>query len=62
MKSSILKNTLVSFSTISILILGTSTSAGPSAKNKKVFDYWTPERIASEVPRDMVIDKKNGLG
>ncbi|TQV77120.1 hypothetical protein FLL45_03995 [Aliikangiella marina] len=36
----------------------TLANAAPSDKNKKIFDYWTPERINSAIPRDMVKDNQ----
>ena len=36
--------------------------AKPNDKNKKVIEYWTPERISKAIPRHLVVDKKNGLG
>lgn len=44
------------------LFVASNALAKPTEKNKKVIEYWTQERIASAIPRRMVIDKKNGLG
>lgn len=32
--------------------------SGPSAAAQRVFDFWTPERIASAIPRDLTIDPR----
>lgn len=48
-------------SSVIIPIVFSSVSAAPSEKSKRVFDYWTAERIAKAIPRQMVKDRK-GLG
>jgi len=35
-----------------------AAEAAPSARAQKVFDFWTPERVALAQPRDMVIDER----
>ena len=39
---------------------GPSAKAQPSARAQSVIDHWTPDRIASAIPRDLVFDE-NGL-
>lgn len=36
----------------------TGTGDGPSAAAQRVFDFWTPERIAQATPRDLVVDAR----
>jgi hypothetical protein len=33
-----------------------------NSNSKRTFDYWTPERIAKAIPRDLVIDPVTGEG
>ena len=44
------------------ILLSSSLFAKPSEKHQRVVDHWTADRIASAIPRNMVIDKNNGLG
>ena len=60
-KNIITKNTFLLL-TLSTLLFTTSISAKPSDKNQRVIDYWTAERIAAAIPRNLVLDKNNGLG
>lgn len=55
MRKSITIKTLLSVFAAAPLCFSVAIAA-PSDKNKKIFDYWTAERIQSAVPRDMVKD------
>ena len=46
--------------TLSLASFG-AAQAAPNERAKKVFDFWTAERVAKLKPRDMVIDNR-GLG
>jgi len=58
-------NTIIKLVATSMLFLPlffTGVSAKPSDKNKRIFDYWTADKIKSAIPRDFVIDKQQGVG
>lgn len=60
-------NTIKSACYVTLTLLCTTlitaqTYAQSNEKNKKVIEYWTPERISKAIPRHLVVDKKNGLG
>jgi hypothetical protein len=38
----------------------TTSTPRPNRRALKIFEYWTPERIASAVPRDFVLDPVSG--
>lgn len=42
-------------------LTATAVNAGPSLKNQRVIEHWTPERIKQAIPRQLVI-ASNGLG
>ena len=44
--------------TVSLLALANVAAAAPSDYAQRVFKYWTPERVASAQPRDLVIDER----
>mgnify|MGYP001557752911 CR=1 FL=1 len=59
-----IKNLLGKTIALGALILPLTTSvadAKPSAKNQRVIDHWTPDRIMQAIPRQLVI-ASNGLG
>lgn len=58
-----LRRLIISVSCLSLIagIAATQSMAKPNENSKKVFDYWTAERIQSAKPRDLVIHT-NGLG
>lgn len=35
-----------------------TSGGGPSAAAQRVFDFWTPERVARAIPRDLVLDER----
>ena len=53
---------IIAASSLAVSLFASGVSAGPSDKSKRVFDYWTSDRIKSAIPRDFVIDKQQGLG
>ncbi len=46
---------LVPLGVVNIALAG---STGPAGGNADPFEYWTPERVASAVPRDLVVDHR----
>lgn len=46
--------------TLAVTLAG-AAQAAPNERAKKVFDFWTPERMENVQPRDLVIDHR-GLG
>mgnify|MGYP001822078890 FL=1 len=52
---------IASLAALVLPLTATVVVAGPSAKNQKVIDHWTPARMAQAIPRQLVIGS-NGLG
>ena len=51
----------LSFLALSFLFMAAATNAAnenASEKAKSIFEYWTPERRASAIPRDLYLDEK----
>ena len=53
--------TLLAASSTTIAAPAAGASKGASAEHARVAAYWTPERRAAAIPRDLVIDER-GLG